>query len=174
MSLQSRVACMRRSRCLSPSMQQGSSPLRILSCFSHPACLLVQCYWVDITACLSCRPTMPPSTLAPASACCVSGRGLELGGVPLPLPCCTMVDISYLALPAIQLSWSAEKPHSCFESHCSPCVLICHVAAASPSPNPFANINAMITQAAQANNNAVIGTNAAVSTFCSGEGACQP
>ena len=55
-----------------------------------------------------------------------------------------------------------------------PVVLPCFAAAASPSPDPFANINAMITQAAQANNNAVIGTNAAVSTFCSGEGACQP
>ena len=50
--------------------------------------------------------------------------------------------------------------------------LPCLAAVASPSPDPFANINAMITQAAQANNNAVIGTNTAVSTFRSGEGAC--
>ncbi len=43
---------------------------------------------------------------------------------------------------------------------------LCFGAAASPSPDPFANINAMINQAAQANNNAVIGTNTAVSPGC--------
>ena len=42
-------------------------------------------------------------------------------------------------------------------------MLPCFAAAASPSPDPFANINAMITQAAQANNN-IAGTNTAVSS----------